>query len=128
MGVNQGVPLVISARDAQFSKDILALAKLVTTLKPVENAEPARPTKKPEAPSGLSSAFCPLVVSVALPGAPWGPRGRAATVGAWRRKGSDYVAAQTHSGGVKASTKRPIYRPRRLSPPITRARPARAPR
>ena len=60
MGVNQGVPLVISARDAQFSKDILTLAKLLTTLKPVETNEPAAaPTKKPEAPSGLFSRFLP---------------------------------------------------------------------
>ena len=60
MGVNQGVPLVISARDAQFSKDILALAKLLTTLKPVEITEPAAPPpKKPEAPQGLFSRFLP---------------------------------------------------------------------
>ena len=60
MAVNQGVPLVISARDNQFSKDILTLAKLLTTLKPVEAVEPA-PTqpKKPEAPSGLFSRFLP---------------------------------------------------------------------
>jgi len=60
MGVNQGVPLVISSRDAQFSKDILTLAKLLTTLKPVEVAEPAPvAAKKPEASSGLFSRFLP---------------------------------------------------------------------
>lgn len=60
MAVNQGVPLVISARDNQFSKDILTLAKLLTTLKPVEAVEaaPAQP-KKPEASSGLFSRFLP---------------------------------------------------------------------
>jgi len=60
MAVNQGVPLVISARDNQFSKDILTLAKLLTTLKPVEAVEPApAQPKKPEAPSGLFSRFLP---------------------------------------------------------------------
>jgi pilus assembly protein CpaE len=60
MAVNQGVPLVISARDNQFSKDILTLAKLLTTLKPVEAAEPApAQPKKPEASSGLFSRFLP---------------------------------------------------------------------
>ncbi|HMA34641.1 MAG TPA: response regulator [Chloroflexia bacterium] len=58
--INQGVPLVISGRDTQFSKDIVALAKLVTTLQPVtvadENA--VSPPKKSDPPS-LLSRFLP---------------------------------------------------------------------
>jgi pilus assembly protein CpaE len=61
MAVNQGVPLVISARDNQFAKDVLALAKLLTTLKPVEvaDAAPTAAAKKADAPGGLFARFLP---------------------------------------------------------------------
>lgn len=59
--VNQGVPLVISGRDTQFSKDIIALARLVTTMQPVSTEEktPAAGAKKTEQAPSLLSRFLP---------------------------------------------------------------------
>ncbi|HET7079437.1 MAG TPA: response regulator [Chloroflexia bacterium] len=60
--VNQGVPLVISGRDSQFSKDVMALAKLIASLQPVategDGAGKASPKKQEQAPS-LLSRFLP---------------------------------------------------------------------
>jgi len=59
--INQGVPLVISGRETQFSKDILALAKLVVTLEPikVEEKPQASGAKKGDQAPGLLSRFLP---------------------------------------------------------------------
>jgi pilus assembly protein CpaE len=60
--INQGVPLVISGRDTQFSKDITALARLIATLQPIAvQAEPAPAgaPKKPEQAPSLLSRFLP---------------------------------------------------------------------
>ncbi len=60
--INQGVPLVISGRETQFSKDIMNLARLMTTLQSVEaeaSQSASAAPKKAEAPSGLLSRFLP---------------------------------------------------------------------
>ncbi|MDQ2806597.1 MAG: response regulator [Chloroflexota bacterium] len=60
--INQGVPLVISGRDTQFSKDIMALAKIVATVETVVPAEPAAASgngKKGDQAPSLLSRFLP---------------------------------------------------------------------
>jgi pilus assembly protein CpaE len=61
MAVNQGVPLVISARENRFSKEIFNLAKTLSAGKPVEQPEPTAAAKKQEQPQqqGLLSRFLP---------------------------------------------------------------------
>lgn len=60
--INQGVPLIISGRETQFSKDIMELAKIVSTA--VTAAPPAKETKAEEGKKGdqspsLLSRFIP---------------------------------------------------------------------
>jgi pilus assembly protein CpaE len=48
--VNQGVPLVISGRETPFAKDIMALAKLLSTQQPLGVEPAAQPLEKKVAP------------------------------------------------------------------------------
>jgi pilus assembly protein CpaE len=59
--INQGVPLVISGRDTQFAKDIMALAKLVATLEPIKAEE------KPQASGAKKGDQAPSLISRFLP-------------------------------------------------------------